>query len=108
MTDRELLELAAKAAGIGMHVYLGGLHGLAVRNADGSATPWNPLESCDDALRLAIKRRMHLGIETCAVSAWSTQFIKVFCSESFLHQGDDRATRRAITRVAAEEARLMP
>lgn len=58
-TDRELLELAAKAAGI--EVYRGIRHQSemlfrSVRSVDGrfSGIEWNPLEDDGDALRLAV------------------------------------------------------
>ena len=66
MKDRELLELAAKAAGfqIGNEV---GEYGwwnceagwlFACRNANGTLTPWNPLTNDGDALWLATKLRI--------------------------------------------------
>jgi len=57
MTDRELLEMAAKAAGITRHDWIGiGLqeqrvHGVPHCGTDGPI--WNPLTDDSDALRLA-------------------------------------------------------
>lgn len=57
MTDRELLELAAKAAGIeGQYAFLHYFDG----EEDGICSPgnhrvWNPLTDDGDALRLAMK-----------------------------------------------------
>ena len=86
MTDRELLELAAKAAGY-------------ERNSAGPIGPceWNPLEDDGDALRLAVR----LGI------LLRTDFIKILAQ--LLDSGMDhqKATRRAIVRVAAEIGRNM-
>jgi hypothetical protein len=65
MTDRELLELAAKAAGIGL--WWDYIDGQDVCSTDGG-TDWNPLLDDGDALRLAVK----LG----------------FCVTVFLNQGD--------------------
>ena len=91
MTDKELLELAAKAAGIDMEW-------------SGPHTPrdWNPLTDDGDALRLAVK----LGLE---VDPWLGRKITIVdhgeidCAINENH-GDDpyAATRRAIVRAAAE------
>jgi hypothetical protein len=113
MTDREMLELAAKAAGI---------HALrspdgVLRNCTGlhpamnmlAAPPWNPLTDDSDALRLAVKLKI-------AVDAWVSET----CTVVFFHGGRGRiverhygddpyaATRRAIVRAAAEIGRNMP
>ncbi len=84
MTDRELLELAAKAAGY-------------ERNGAGPIGPceWNPLNDDGHALRLAVR----LGI------LLRTDFIKQLAE--LMRQGMDHcaATRRAIVRTAAEIGR---
>jgi hypothetical protein len=93
MTDKELLELAAKAAGIeldkGWLVYL---------EDDGEA--FNPLVRDDHALRLAVK--LGLGIE----------FFSSWVAANGGHEEDREsdpyaATRRAIVRAAAEIGRGM-
>jgi hypothetical protein len=99
MDDRELLERAAKAAGIPGE-YLGGD---IVASEDGSLSFWNPLASDGDALRLAVK--LGLSVRTtrefdpdvsCATSN------KHQLDWSFLHGSDPcAATRRAIVRAAA-------
>jgi hypothetical protein len=57
LTDRELLELAAKAAGIEAHDWLPGL-GFAVdvpwKHGLSNVERWNPLTDDGDALRLAV------------------------------------------------------
>jgi hypothetical protein len=99
MSDRELLELAAKAAGIELsddHYW-----------RDGFWTRWSPLTDDGDALRLAV--RLHFAIDI-GVTLTSIDGIqdrdKGIASE--LH-GDDpyAATRRAIVRAAAEIGRVM-
>jgi hypothetical protein len=128
MTDRELLELAAKAAGIEIEYRPG-----AFKNRQGSATkfdvvtwngpylkgsddPWNPLTDDGDAFRLAVK----LGIDVSfplyrkpdpptvhAGRYWDTY---VSCWYPFEERkGEDpyAATRRAIVRAAAEIQRCM-
>ena len=98
MTDRELLELAAKASGeltapwYGNDAYF-----------DGVLSRWNPLEDDGDALRLAVYlfRDIHFWYFDNSVSVGNEQ--RVVC-------GDDpcAATRLAIVRAAAEVGRGMP
>lgn len=93
MTDRELLELAAKAAGY-------------ERNSAGPIGPceWNPLEDDGDALRLAIK----LGFDLSLPRSPNQVFVQVgdrgqvpFVLER-IDGNPISATRRAIVRAAAE------
>jgi hypothetical protein len=109
--DRELLEKAAKVAGM-EHMRWSGPMGLS-RMLDpsrpattGSIGPyWNPLTDDGDALRLAVK----LGLDdmlvlTVGCSGASVEFDnRVECSyEAHEHSGDPyAATRRAIVRAAA-------
>lgn len=104
-SDRELLELAAKAAGIDAEVHseLGlGEEGLWLkgkRSPDNSKY-WNPLTDDGDALRLAVKRRMHFEI----VDGWSVCYAGSVMAKQFSERhGEDEnaATRRAIVRAAA-------
>ena len=111
MTDRELLELAAKAAGI-------------ERDKDGEfciqphqddcrwwddgfctcGAIWNPLNDDGDALRLAVRLKMaigHYGCGTCEVVSIEGS---VRCDE-FNDADPLAATRRAIVRAAAEIGR---
>ena len=86
MTDKELLEFAAKAAGY--RVKREHPDGLVVW-IDDEPHIWNPLTDDGDALRLAVK----LGIlDKAAEKYWD---IDDFSSP-------DLATRRAIVRAAAE------
>lgn len=100
MTDRELLELAAKSIGLKLRYNcLGG------RDAN---QPWDPLKDDGDALRLAVNLRMDVEPWIHGDSACS----RVLCQEFLVdepHYGDDpeRATRRAITRAAAEIGKEM-
>ena len=101
MTNRELLELAAKAAGIEIIHHLQkerdeigfGDSGLWTH---GAGSCWNPLENDGDAFRLMVDLRLwrdELGI--CCVERVED------------HDGDAySATRRAITRAAAEIGRV--
>jgi hypothetical protein len=83
MTDKELLELAAKAAGLEVVTPTMLAHG-----------QWNPLTDDGDALRLAVKLRLTPHIDGNLTD----------CEDCTVAHLDDpyAATRRAITRAAAE------
>lgn len=115
-TDRELLELAAKAAGIQYHSYIEHeLIGRGINIGDLDTPIWNPLDQDGDALRLAaalhidivhigltVRGRTHSGYfgngEHGVVDAEVAEF------------GSDRAAniRRAIVRAAAEIGKVTP
>ena len=101
-TDRELLELAAKAAGkdviwkCGMH--RGEPHEGLFDRSTGHATTWNPLTDDGDALRLAVKLDMVVqrGSAHVLIHEWAPLF------HANEHGNDKLAvTRRAIVRAAA-------
>lgn len=94
MTDRELLELAAKAADVELKYDSFGLSA----NADREYNYWNPLIDDSDALRLAVKLRMDLMLYSTTKGA----FVKG--KQHAEEEGNDpyAATRRAIVRAAAE------
>ncbi|PCL52370.1 hypothetical protein [Bordetella pertussis] len=99
-TDRELLELAAKAAGMGVWPGTGfQAHMLFTRPAkadpDGKVAgiEWNPLTDDGDALRLAVKLRLWVHVDDYGGSARRPG---EKCG------GIEAATRRAIVRAAAE------
>lgn len=107
MEDYELLKLAAKAAGRIVEAISPG-KGLLVAQGDGVSAWWNPLTTDGDALRLAVKLKLHLGLESHTVSAWQSDKFGNFQTEVLSHRGDEAATRRAIVRAAAEIGRAMP
>ncbi len=93
MSDKELLELAAKAAGIDYP------SGIDARFAPG----WEPLTDDGDALRLAVKLGMSVSVEPYRV--WVGAVVDYDIVEEY---GDVyAATRRAIVRAAAEIGRNM-
>jgi len=108
-TDRELLELAAKAAGI---EHPGGQHSI---HNDGRLWDckalrwWNPLTDDGDALRLASRLLIDMQFfddDGGFVQAWCWP-ISDWLREDDL--GDfPAATRRAIVRAAAEIGKGMP
>ena len=103
MTDRELLELAAKAAGIehGADRLDCGLSITLPSGRHYSLPRWNPLEDDGDALRLAV----NLGMDVVTGQGRADAYCRgVRVSE---YHADDpyAATRRAIVRAAAEIGR---
>jgi hypothetical protein len=101
MTDRELLEVAAKAAGID---WVDGHESTGLRDQNGRV--WNPLTDDGDAMRLAVKLRLVITQinDGETRSAWID-------ANGLLHtepaEDDYAATRRAIVRAAAEIGRSM-
>ena len=111
MTDKELLELAAKAEGYTL--VWGGTYGLGDTVVDCTDLPyikskdtdvadvyWNPHEDDGDALRLAVKLNIHITI---------SEYKRTVCRQGHEfrtledHAADPyAATRRAIVRAAAE------
>jgi hypothetical protein len=107
--DRELLELAAKAAGIYVkHPVFNqddDLIALRVKPSVAASrqtiTDWNPLTDDGDALRLAVKLKMKVQVWEStgeAIATWGTFEVSEPCT-----RGKDpfAATRRAIVRCAA-------
>ena len=112
MTDKELLELAAKAAGISLEFRV-------LMWTDGSVYPcyedknsicvspmftpvikWNPLVDDADAFRLAIKLQLAIAIDPDQTWAHHTEVVR---GSAEPHGKDPlAATRRAIVRCAAE------
>jgi hypothetical protein len=102
-TDRELLELAARAAGFKLHRWMGDLQNkyLLDPNFDsGLAETWNPLNDDGDALRLAVKLNMHVMVSAGATRAsWNNGIYGEVVERDKSDQLS--ATRRAIVRAAA-------
>ena len=106
MSDRELLELAAKAAGYDTIIEMYGFNdfGEPLLDANDPPTVWNPLTDDGDALRLAVKLKLLIdGCSHCVQTM--EQDFDWFYGES---AGDEYAkTRRAIVRAAAEIGKAM-
>lgn len=109
MNDRELLEMAAKAAGMQLvadhaHIPSGGVW-LVGKDED---QVWSPLTDDGDALRLAVKLRMIVDPDGAIyeVATATPKATGVMAHEK--HRADPyAATRRAIVRAAAEIGRAM-
>lgn len=110
MTDKELLELAAKAAGVKYKEdFVDPLGGAGLYVTGGlSRWYWNPLTDDGDALRLAVKLGLWFYIRETYTDVMTdlARHIEVFMTEQ---HGDDpyTATRRAIVRAAAEIGRTL-
>lgn len=109
MTDRELLELAAKAAG---------LWDAANNCID---IPWNPLTNDGDALRLAVELEIDISLyaekggcvyaQSKHLLGFGTDGNPSYQAHEYMKEayGSDKtaATRRAIVRAAAEIGKAM-
>ena len=103
MSDKELLELAAKAAGVeigwdsqGAFLYEPEICALS--------DAWNPLENDAQALRLAVKLGLEIRTDGPYLIAVTPRYVD---NELYEERGEDpyAATRRAIVRAAAEIGR---
>lgn len=110
MTDRELLEMAAKAAGIKVKGIYEDEDTLQIKPGPGMPPArWNPLADDGDALRLAVK----IGISKTLLlevgcGGVDCEFQRGTAQAFYSHDGDPyAATRRAIVRAAAEIGKAM-
>ena len=107
MTDRELSELAAKAAGIDAEWFRGCSSLLRRGSTVAEGGLWNPLTSDGDALRLAVKLGLFIQINSGSATAWKWRGENWFEQASDYANDMDATTRRAIVRAAAEIGRGM-
>jgi len=106
MTDRELLELAAKAAGYEVIKWVSGRCGKYWATFL-DTTQWNPLEDDGDALRLAVQ--LQISIEQLQDSGDGNGSYCLTGNCIFEYHGSNAcaATCRAIVRAAAEIGKTM-
>lgn len=114
MTDREMLELAAKAAGVGliswtnMYDACDEIGGRFITQPRGE--PWNPLEEDGDALLLAAK--LKIDIEWQATNPFPEPRVEAYRRNDegsyFCADEPEENYRRAIVRAAAEIGKAMP
>ena len=104
MTDTELLEFAAKAAGYSFDGYV-----LRNNNTEFEYSGWNPLEDDGDAFRLAV----HLRMNICHYSGCTDAPDRVGVNNGYgikpVPYKDDilKAVRRVIVLAAAEIGKAM-
>ena len=100
MTDRELLEAAAKAAGMTLGAWHEGRLAFMYRDASPGPGYWNPLTDDADALRLIVRCGLKLNICVgggCVQVGGVGSYVEIdFDNDPYA------ATRRAIVRAAAE------
>lgn len=103
MTDKELLEFAAKAIG---RMVLGWYNGEPTYAILEDESSWNPLLRDGDALRLAVS----LGMTVVTSRGMTMAYVPNVAYWADENHGEDpgAATRRAITRAAAESAKVTP
>ena len=103
-TDRELIEFAAKAAGLSE---CGWMADTFTHVVDNRFVFWEPLTDDGDALRLAVD--LDFDIELTEDAAWAgginSQNHQLY---EWHRNGKYAATRRAIVRAAAEIGKAMP
>ena len=103
-SDKDLLELAAKAAGVILEY--ADDEGLKPYDSK-TSVDWNPLTDDGDALRLAVKLKLPFNItDRYARCIWGSFGNGERCDEFHSMEGATNdpyeATRRAIVRAAAE------
>ena len=105
MNDKEMLELAAKSAGIELTNYDDVLY------KKGTTTKWNPLDSNEDAFKLMVDHHMKVDFYTTPNGVQGSH-IEVYATDSYFTAWEDvepdhyEATRRAIVRLAARKGRM--
>ena len=104
LTDRELLELAAKAGGLTVIGHRD--KGVMIRSeACKSGFCWTPITDDGDARRRAVKLQLAIAIDSDR--SWS-HHVNVMMGSEVMHNGDqEAATRRAIVRAAAELGKVL-
>jgi hypothetical protein len=110
MTDKELLELAAKACGLNIIEFAEdwdkeGQEIARVSAGSGLYTEWNPLNYDGDALRLAVTLKLFVDLTyENKVCGWVLDYKSGICKTIEEEASNDprKATRRAIVRAAAE------
>lgn len=116
MTDKELLELAAKAANIDRLDF--GKGEILTYSPDGYTTIWNPLKDDADALRLAVDLGMVIDARYKNGGMRAHNEITYWVGDDVtgrsiiwgLHRKDEAKStcRRAITCAAAEIGKAIP
>jgi hypothetical protein len=115
MTDRELLEYAAKAAGYeytrwseNIRDYDSRHYGEPALYGSHEYDSWNPLNDDGDALMLAVKLKIDIEFNFTNVNAhYNVPGFGFAAEEVFKENTVESQTRRAIVRAAAEIGKSM-
>ena len=109
MTDKELLELALKASLNGEEIAGFTINEILSNSLvfDDIIKQWNPLTDDGDALRLAVKLGLGISIPLSNKRTDVVTFSGPITSVIEAHGDPYAATRRAITRAAAEIGKAM-
>jgi len=115
MNDRELLELAAKAAGIVVDRWLPDGSPQLVRTTHQLGPIWSPFTDDGDALRLAVKLKLDVWRSmwpskeryVAAHKVWNPNDSMYYDDGVAIGEDPYAATRRAIVRAAAEIGKAM-
>ena len=99
MTDRELLEAAAKAAGI--YYWIDADAVVTHSDTPGSTREWNPLTDSGDAFELYVKLRLTVNCSYDDVAICGQEFTQKEVFIEYNKEDANAATRRAIVRAAA-------
>jgi hypothetical protein len=109
-SDRELLELAAKAAGLAVIECYGDIEAdggfWLMVEPRGPNLGWNPLTDDGDALRLAVSVKMNLWIYHDGVEVNTDEDPETYNEGNW--EDVASATRRAIVRAAAAVGKQQP
>lgn len=118
MSDRELLEMAAKAAGVEYDPKQFSQFGLWLvihgEPSEYQRRYWNPLKDDGDALRLAVKLNIEFACfddkQSVNAGVWSAEHKWNEVWDCMTPYNGDKlaATRRAIVRAAAEIGKAVP
>lgn len=111
MSNRELLELAAKAAGISQILCYETARNCLRIGTRAHYRLWKPLDDDGDAMRLAVKLRITVEQELLEAKASAYVLIGTKRQHFVSVSGKvtrQEATRSAIVRAAAEIGRAMP
>ncbi len=111
MTDRELLELAAKAAGVEYDKFANYRFGLwlVIHHEPTELTrrSWNPLTDDGDALRMAVKLAINIEFFSSSNTVYVEPVGRGLSFDESLGNDPCVATRRAIVRAAAAIGKQM-
>jgi hypothetical protein len=118
MNDRELLEKAAKAAGMALGAWHEPARAFLYRSIEPGSGRWNPLTDDGDALRLAVTLGQKypcfmIGIfNRAAFPHVSASVVHREGGETYIEQDDqgdmNETVRRAVVRAAAAIGEAMP